>query len=69
MRLLAVTGLNSDVHVRFFLVAFGALWRKSLRAQKGGLYANALAEVASLGGLTRVAYFPFFVVACIAVLV
>ena len=42
---------------RAFFLAFGALGRKSQRAQKGELCAAALAEVASLGGWPRVAYF------------
>ena len=46
---MAVTGSNPAVHVRFFLLAFGALGRKSQRAQKGELCAAAMAEVASLG--------------------
>ena len=49
MRILAVTGSNPAVHVRFMLLAFGALGRKSQRAQKGELFAAALAEVANLG--------------------
>ena len=48
MRVLAVTASNPAVHVRFFLLAFGALGRKSQRAQKGELCAATPAEVASL---------------------
>ena len=47
--MLAVTGLKSDVHVRFFFLAFGALGTKSKRGQKGELYVAALAAGASLG--------------------
>jgi hypothetical protein len=46
--MLAVAASNPAVHVRFFLLAFGALGRKSQRAQNGKLCAAALAEVASL---------------------
>ena len=42
-------GFESRCARAFFLLAFGALGRKSQRAQKGELCAAALAEVASLG--------------------
>ena len=44
----------------FFLLAFGALGRKSQRAQKGELCAAALAEVASLGVGCGSLIFPRF---------
>ena len=63
-----VTGSNPAVHVRFFLLAFGALGRKSQRAQKGELCAAALAEVASLGvGRGSLIFSPIFFDACFAV--
>ena len=65
--MLAVTGSNPAVHVRFFLLAFGALGRKSQRAQKGELCAAALAEVASLGVGRGSLIFPIFFDACFAV--
>ena len=42
-------GFESRCARAFFLLAFGALGRKSQRAQKDELCAAALAEVASLG--------------------
>ena len=47
--MLGVKGSNPAVHVRFLLLAFCALGRKSQRAQKGELYVAALVEVACLG--------------------
>ena len=54
------SGSNPAVHVRFFWLAFGALGRKSQRAQKGELCAAALAEVASLGVGRGSLIFRFF---------
>jgi hypothetical protein len=55
-------------HVRFLLLAFGALGRKSQRAQKGELCAAALAEVASLGvGRGSLIFSRIFFDACFAV--
>ena len=42
-------GFESRCARAIFLLVFGALGRKSQRAQKGELCAAALAEVASLG--------------------
>ena len=67
--MLAVTGSNPAVYVRFFLLAFGALGRKSQRAQKGELCAAALEEVASLRVCRESLIFPFCFVACFSVLV
>ena len=53
---LAVASLNPAMRVRFCLLVFGALGRKTQRAQTGGLCAVALAKVASLG-LTALRYF------------
>ena len=64
---MAVTGSNPAVHVRFFLLAFGALGRKSQRAQKGELCAAAMAEVASLEVGRGSLFFPTFFDACFAV--
>ena len=64
---LRVTGSNPAVHVRFLLLAFDALGRKSQRAQKGELCAAALAEVASLGVGRGLLIFPIFFDACYAV--
>ena len=49
-----------------FLLAFGALGRKSQRAQKGELCAAALAEVASLGVGRGLLIFSDFFDACFA---
>ena len=51
---------NHAVHVRFLLLAFGALGRKSQRAQKGELCAAAMAEVARLGVGRGSLLFPDF---------
>ena len=69
MRMLAVTGSNPAAHVRFLLLAFGALGRKSQRAQKGELLCTAaLAEVASLGiGRGSLIFPPIVFDACFAV--
>ena len=67
--MLAVTGSNPAVYVQLSLFAFGALGRKSQRAQKGELCAAALEEVASLRVCRESLIFPFCVVACVAVLV
>ena len=55
------------MHVRFVLLAFGALGGKSQRAQKGELCAAALAEVASLRLAAGRLFFPIFFHACFAV--
>ena len=65
--MLAVAASNPAVHVRFFLLAFGALGRKSQRAQKGELCAAALAEVASLEVGRGSLFSPTFFDACFAV--
>ena len=49
LRILAVTGSNPTKRVRFFLLVFGALGRKTQRAQTGGLCAVAMEKGASLG--------------------
>ena len=65
--MLAVAASNPAVHVRFFLLAFGALGRKSQRAQKGELCAAAMAEVASLEVGRGSLFSPTFFDACFAV--
>ena len=57
-------GFESRCARAFFLLAFGALGRKSQRAQKGELCAAALAEVASLGVGRGSLIFPIFFDAC-----
>ena len=54
-------GFESRCARAFFLLAFGALGRKSQRAQKGELCAAAVAEVASLVvGRGSLVFFRFF---------
>ena len=54
-------GFESRCARAIFLLAFGALGRKSQRAQKGELCAAALAEVASLGvGRGSLIFLRFF---------
>ena len=53
-------GFESRCARALFLLAFGALGRKSQRAQKGELCAAALAEVASLGVGRGSLIFPDF---------
>ena len=67
MRMSAVTGSNPAVNVRFFMLAFGALGRKSQGAQKGELCAAALAEITSLGVGRGSLIFHDFFDACFAV--
>ena len=45
LRTLAVTGSNPAMRVRFFLLVFGALGRKTQRTQTGALCAVAVAKV------------------------
>ena len=53
-------GLFSLVPVRFLLMAFGALGRKSQRAQKGELCADCTGGCCEYEGWPRVAFFPRF---------
>ena len=48
------------MRVRFFLLVFGALGRKTQRAQTGALCAVALAKVVSLGVGRASLFFPDF---------
>ena len=60
-------GFESRCAHAIFLLAFGALGRKSQRAQKGELYAAALAEFACLGVGRGSHISPDFFDACFAV--
>ena len=61
LRALAVTGSNPAMCVRFFLLVFGALGRKTQRRKTGALCAIAMANVVSLGvGRTSLFFFAIF---------